>query len=78
MIDVTPLHDQLLVDADCTNVTAENQLMKAHLLTDAGNVNNTSTHSTDKDATFIALAIIGEVGGYKLLGRIAKLGQLQA
>lgn len=64
--------------ADCTNNTAANQLNKAHLLTDGGTVNNTSTHSTDINAIFIALAIVGEAANKKLVGYIAKLGQVTA
>lgn len=75
-IEITPILSGLYVEADCTNVTAVNQLMKAHLLTDAGTVNNTSSHSIDKDAVFIALKIIGAVGGTKLFGYLVKTGQV--
>jgi len=63
---------------DCTNNTAADQLNKAHLLTDARTVNNTSTHSTDINAVFIALAIAGATTDKKLIGYIAKLGQVTA
>jgi hypothetical protein len=64
--------------ADCTNTTAADQLNKAHLLTNGGTVNNTSSHSTDINAIFIALRIIGATTDKKLLGYIAKLGQVTA
>lgn len=64
--------------ADCTNNTAADQLNKAHLLTDGGTVNNTSTHSTDINAVFIALRVIGAASDKKLLGYFAKLGQVTA
>lgn len=78
LINATPIVDGQLWVADCTNNTAENQLNKAHLLTDGGTVNNTSTHSTDVNAVFIALRIIGAASDKKLLGRFAKLGQVTA
>jgi hypothetical protein len=72
------LPGQLYV-ADCTNNTAADQLNKAHLLTDGGTVNNTSTHSTDVNAVFIALAISGVAADKKLIGRFAlPLGQVAA
>lgn len=65
--------------ADCTNSTAANQLNKAHLLTNGGTVNNTSSHSTDVNAVFIALAISGVASDKKLIGRFAyPLGQVAA
>lgn len=64
--------------ADCTNNTAADQCNKAHLLTDGGTVNNTSSHSTDINAIFIALRPIGAASDKKMLGYIAKLGQVTA
>ncbi len=64
--------------ADCTNNTAADQLNKAHLLTDALTVNNTNTHSTDINAIFVALKVVGAAADKKLLGYIAKLGQVTA
>ena len=79
VIDGIPLFDGMMVEADCTNNTAANQLNKAHLLTDGGTVNNTSTHSTDVNAVFVALRITGEASDKKLIGRIAlRLGQAAA
>lgn len=77
-IKVKPVHLGMYVIADCTNATAENQLNKAHLLTDAGTVNNTSTHSSDINAIFIALRVVGASTDKKLYGYIAKLGQVTA
>lgn len=72
------LPGQLFV-ADCTNNTAADQLNKAHLLTNGGTVNNTNTHSTDVNAVFIALAIVGAAADKKLIGRFAyPLGQVAA
>jgi len=77
-IDIFPLVPGMRVVADCTNNTAENQLNKAHRLTDARTVNNTSTHSTDINAVFIALRTVGAASDKKLYGYIAKLGQVTA
>lgn len=64
--------------ADCTNSTATNQLLKAHLMTDSATVNNTATHSTDINAIFIATAIVGSASDKKLRGWFAKTGQVTA
>ena len=77
-IRIVPIHSGLFVVADCTNNTADNQLNKAHLYTDASTVNNTSTHSTDINATFVALRVVGASTDKKLYGYIAKLGQVTA
>ena len=77
-IRALPVHLGLYVIADCTNNTAANQLNKAHLWTDARTVNNTSTHSTDINATFIALGMVGAAANKKLYGYITKLGQVTA
>lgn len=73
-----PITSGLFVVADCTNTTASDQLNKAHLLTDAGTVNNTNTHSTDVNAVFVALKTVGASTDKKLFGYIAKLGQVTA
>jgi hypothetical protein len=79
VIEGIPLFDGMMVEADCTNNTAANQLNKAHLLTDGGTVNNTSTHSADVNAVFVALRQVGEAADRKLIGRIAlRLGQVAA
>ena len=77
-IEVIFIQSGMLLEADTTNATAANQLGKAHLLTDAATVNNTSTHSTDIDAVFIALQMSGTTSANKLIGYIAKLGQVTA
>lgn len=77
-IRVAPIHSGMYVVADCTASTAADQLNKAHLYTDARTVNNTDTHSTDINATFIALKIVGATTDKKLFGYIAKLGQVTA
>lgn len=74
-IRAIPLAQGMYVIADCTNATAANQLNKAHLWTDARTVNNTSTHSTDINATFVALKTVSST---KLFGYIVKLGQVTA
>lgn len=79
VIEAFPLVDGMIVEADCTNNTAANQLNKAHLMTDARTVNNTNTHSADVNAVFVALRQIGAASDKKLLGRIAlRLGQVAA
>lgn len=77
-IRVIPIVSGSRFIADCTNATAEDQLNKAHLLTDARTVNNTNTHSTDVNAIFIATRIVGASTDKKLYGYIAKLGQVTA
>lgn len=67
-----------LWEVNCTNNTAANQLLKAHLLTDAQTVNNTSSHSTDINAIFIAVELVGAASDKKLRGFIAKCGQVTA
>lgn len=66
----------VFVVADCTNVTAANQLQKDHLMTDSNNVNNTSTTSTSLNGVFHALGIVGAVGGTKLYGYFIRSGQV--
>lgn len=66
------------VVADCTNVTALNQLHKDHLMTDSNYVNNTSTTSTAKEGVFHALGIVGAVGGTQLYGYFIRSGQVTA
>lgn len=66
----------VFVVADCTNVTAANQLQKDHLMTDGLNVNNTSTTSTSLNGVFHALGIVGAIGGTKLYGYFIRSGQV--
>ena len=74
-VKVLPIHLGMYVVVDCTNATAANQLNKAHLWTDARTLNNTSTHSTDVNATFVALRQVGATTDNKLFGYIVKVGQ---
>lgn len=66
----------VFVVADCTNVTAVNQLHKNHLMTDSNFVNNTSTTNTSLNGVFHALGIVGAVGGTKLYGYFIRSGQV--
>lgn len=68
----------VFVVADCTNVTAVNQLHKDHLMTDSNYVNNTSTTSTTDSGVFHALGIVGAVGGTQLYGYFIRSGQVTA
>lgn len=77
-VELIPITSTMRVVVDCTNTTAADQLNKAHLLTDAGTVNNTNTHSTDINAVFVALRMVGVAADKKLYGYIARLGQVTA
>lgn len=66
----------VFVVADCTNVTALNQLHKNHLMTDSNFVNNTSTTNTSLNGVFHALGIVGALGGTKLYGYFIRSGQV--
>jgi len=77
-IKANPIHSGMFVIADCTANTAESQLNKAHLVTDASTVNNTSTHSTDINAIFVATRVVGASTNKQLYGYIVKLGQVTA
>jgi hypothetical protein len=75
---VLPLVDGQTFLVDCTNNTATTQLMKNHLLTDAGTINNTATQNATKAAVFIADSIQGAAADKKLIGRFAKTGIVTA
>ena len=66
----------VFVVADCTNVTAANQLHKNHVMTDSNYVNNTSSTSTALSGIFHALGIVGAIGGTKLYGYFIRSGQV--
>lgn len=68
----------VMVVADCTNVTAVNQLHKDHVMTDSNFVNNTSTTSVATTGVFHALGIVGAVGGTQLYGYFIRSGQVTA
>lgn len=55
-------------EVDCTNNTASNQLYKAHALTDAVTVNNTSSTVAGPTGVFIATEIVGAASDKKLRG----------
>lgn len=55
------------LEADCTNVTALNQVGNSHDLTSAGVLANTSSDGTYK--CIKAVGIVGAIGGTKLLCR---------
>lgn len=78
VVEVYLVDTNTLVVADCTNATAADQLNKCHLLTNGGTVNNTNTHSTDVNAIFVALGVVGASTDNKLWGRIVKTGQVTA
>lgn len=77
-IRIIPIRLATYVIVDCTNNTAANQLNKAHLWTDSVTLNNTSTHSTSVNATFVALRMVGATTDKKLYGYIVKVGQVLA
>ncbi len=77
-IRVLPVHLGMYVIVDCTNNTAADQLNKAHLWTDSVTLNNTNTHSSDVNATFVALRLVGAATDKKLYGYIVKVGQALA
>lgn len=64
--------------ADCTNNTASNQLNKAHALTSATAVANTSTTDATTAGVFVALKQVGAASDKKLLGYFVKVGQVTA
>ncbi len=67
-----PLSAITYVIADCTNNTADNQLNKSHILTDAATVANTSTNIATTAAVFTALKKIGADSDKKLFGYLIK------
>lgn len=64
--------------ADATNNTADNQLNKAHLLTSALAVANTSTTDATTGGVFVALKSQGAASDKKLIGYFVKVGQVTA
>jgi hypothetical protein len=76
VIRIVPVVSGQYVIADCTNNTHDNQLNINHLLTDCATVNNTSSHSSDVNAIFVALRRVGAETNKKLFGYIAKVGQV--
>lgn len=77
-IEAYPIMPGVLYAAKCANNTAANQLNKAHTITAAGLVSNTSTHSAAVGGVFIAVAISGEAADRTLIGYFVKVGQVTA
>lgn len=73
---ISGLHQ--LWEADCTSNTAANQLWKAHAMTDARTVANTSSHITTTLGVFIAVALVGINTDKKLLGYFVTAHQVTA
>lgn len=69
---------QQLWIVDCTNNTAANQLNKAHAMTDATAVANTSTHEGSTAGVFVAISTVGAAADKKLIGYFLKIGQVTA
>lgn len=74
--NVQMLFPQQLYLCDCTNNTAANQLYKNQVMTDAGTINNSSTHTATTLAIFVPVAIYGAASDKKLIGYFTKLGQV--
>ena len=68
---------QLFV-ADTNANTANNQLNKAHAMTSATIVNNTSSHVATSAGVFVALRSVGAASDKKLIGYFVKVGQVTA
>lgn len=73
-----PIHSGMYVVADCTSNTAANQLNKAHAMTDARTVANTSSSIATTLGVFIALKLVGAASDKKLFGYFVKVGQVTA
>lgn len=69
---------QQLWIADTTANTAANQLNKAHDMTSASAVDNTSTHDGTTAGVFVAVATVGAAADKKLIGYFLKIGQVTA
>ena len=66
----------VFVVADCTNNTAANQIGIRHLMTDANNINNTSSDVNTNLSVFHALGTVGAASNKKLYGYFIKVGQV--
>lgn len=80
VIEASPIISgpQQLWLATCTSATAANQLNKAHTLTSALAVANTSTTDTTTAGVWIALANVGATTDNKQIGYFVKVGQVTA
>jgi hypothetical protein len=74
--NVQPIFPSQLYICDCTSNTAANQLYKNQVLTDAGTINNSSTHTATTLAIFVPVAIFGAATDKKLIGYFVKVGQV--
>lgn len=77
-IEAYPIVPGVLYEAKCANNTAANQLNKAHAITAAGLVSNTSTTNATTAGLFVAIAISGAAADKKLIGYLVKVGQVTA
>ncbi len=73
-----PVDRAVYVVANCTNNTAANQLHKTHVMTDAANVNNTSSTVATTLGVFHALGTVGAASAKKLYGFYIAIGQVTA
>ncbi len=78
LLRALPIHSGMYVVADCTANTAANQLNKAHAMTDAFTINNTSSTVATTLGVFIALKLVGAASDKKLYGYFVKVGQVTA
>lgn len=76
--EAIPLFPGVIVEADCTNNTAQNQLFKRHAMTDATAVANTSSDVATTLGIFYAIAIKGAAADKKLIGYFVTPGQVTA
>lgn len=79
-IDIHPIISgpQQLWIADTNANTADNQLNKAHDLTSAGVVDNTSTTDATTAGVWVAVANVGAASDKKQIGYFVKVGQVTA
>lgn len=77
-VKYVPLTISVFIVADCTNNTAANQLCIRHAMTDANNVNNTSSDVATTLGIFHALGTVGAASNKKLYGYFIKVGQVTA
>lgn len=79
-VKVNPVDHAVYVIADCTNATATNQLHKNHIMTDANNVNNTSTSIATTAGIFHAINLSGATTNTppRLYGYFIRTGQVSS
>ena len=69
-INIIPVCQGQIWEADTTNTTASTQLYESMVLTDHDTINNSDTDSTGATAVFLALGI---TGANKLIGELTRL-----